>query len=71
MNAQLRAMIAERDANQRARLASVVQADINALAAKVLRCADVLARLEAMGVVEIPVDDNDPIRLTVPVEMNR
>lgn len=68
MNAQLAAMIRTRDANQRARLAATVQADINAQARKILRCADILARLEAMGVVEVPMDDDEPIRLVRTLE---
>lgn len=65
MNAQLKGMILQRDANKRAQLAAIVQADINAQARTILRFAVILKRLVELGIVEIPLDDDEPIVLKI------
>ena len=63
MNAQLRRIVAENDRNRRAAQALVLQNDIEALDRNNARMRDVLARLVEMGVVEVPLNDDEPIRL--------
>jgi hypothetical protein len=63
VNAQLRRIVAEPDRNRRAAQALVLQHDIESLARSNARAQVVLARLVDMGVIEIPMDDDEPIRL--------
>ena len=63
LNAQLAAMVRERDANKRARLAGIVQADIEAVVQKLFKARRTIDRIVAMGFVEIPIDDDEPLEL--------
>ena len=63
MNAELFKMISERDANKRARLAATVQADINAMAEKVVFYARIFSKLCDAGITTVCLDDEAPIEL--------
>ena len=66
LNRQLGEMVTTNDRNRRASLAWVVQADIDSLAKSNRRCQVILARLVEMGIVSIPMDDDEPIDLLIP-----
>lgn len=65
LNRQLSEMVKSGDRNRRALLAGVVQADIDSLARSNRRVQVVLARLVEIGVVEVPMDDDEPIRVLI------
>lgn len=68
LNRQLTEIVASNDRNRRATLAWVVQADIDSLAKSNRRCQVILARLVELGVVSIPMDDDEPIELLIAPE---
>lgn len=63
LNRDLSELVTTPDRNRRAVLAGIVQADIDGLVRKLRRATVVLDRLAALGVVEVSMDDDEPIRL--------
>lgn len=68
LNRQLGLLLATSDRNRRVSLAWEVQADIDSLAKSNRRCQVILARLVELGVVSIPMDDDEPIELLIAPE---